>query len=67
MTPLQQQYERIKKQFADTIVYFRRRGFYETFNDDAEIVCSIFHIVLTAREVETENRVPAGEPPENVD
>src|SRR5512141_1577273 len=63
MTPLQQQYNRIKKQFPDTIVFFRLGDFYETFNDDAKIVSSVCNIVLTGREMGTGNRVPlAGVP-----
>ena len=58
MTPLQQQYNRIKKQFQDTIVFFRLGDFYETFNDDAKIVSSVCNIVLTGREMGTSNRVP---------
>ena len=63
MTPLQQQYTRIKKQFPDTVVFFRLGDFYETFNDDAKIVSSVCNIVLTGREMGTGNRVPlAGVP-----
>lgn len=63
MTPLRQQYLRIKKQFPDTIVMFRLGDFYETFDDDAKIVSSVCNIVLTARDMGTGNRVPlAGVP-----
>jgi DNA mismatch repair protein MutS len=41
MAPLSQQYNRIKKQFPDTVVFFRLGDFYETFNDDAKIVSSV--------------------------
>ncbi len=47
MTPLRQQYLRIKKQFPDTIVMFRLGDFYETFDDDAKMVSSVCNIVLT--------------------
>lgn len=63
MTPLRQQYLRIKKQYPDTIVLFRLGDFYETFDDDAKIVSSVCNIVLTARDMGTGNRVPlAGVP-----
>ncbi len=63
MTPLRQQYLRIKKQFPDTIVMFRLGDFYETFDDDAKIVSSVCNIVLTGRDMGTGNRVPlAGVP-----
>ncbi|MBI4786306.1 MAG: DNA mismatch repair protein MutS [Chloroflexi bacterium] len=63
MTPLRQQYLRIKKQFPDTIVMFRLGDFYETFDDDAKTVASVCNIVLTGRDMGTGNRVPlAGVP-----
>ena len=37
-TPMRQQYLRIKKQYPDTIVFFRLGDFYETFDDDAKLV-----------------------------
>jgi DNA mismatch repair ATPase MutS len=63
MTPVRQQYLRIKKQFPNAIVMFRLGDFYETFDDDAKIVSSVCNIVLTSREMGTSNRVPlAGVP-----
>ncbi len=34
-TPMRRQYLAIKKQFPDTILFFRLGDFYETFDDDA--------------------------------
>jgi DNA mismatch repair ATPase MutS len=48
MTPLRQQYLRIKKQFPDTIGFFRPGDFYESFDDDAKKVAEACNIVLTA-------------------
>ncbi len=63
MTPVRQQYLRIKKQFPSAIVMFRLGDFYETFDDDAKIVSSVCNIVLTGRDMGTGNRVPlAGVP-----
>ncbi len=63
MTPLRQQYLRIKKQFPDTIVFFRLGDFYESFDDDAKKVAEACNIVLTARDMGTCQRVPlAGVP-----
>src|SRR5713226_7608212 len=63
MTPLREQYLRIKKQFPDTIVFFRLGDFYESFDDDAKKVADACNIVLTAREMGTAQRVPlAGVP-----
>ena len=63
MTPLRQQYLQIKKQFPDTIVFFRLGDFYESFDDDAKKVADACNIVLTARDMGTGQRVPlAGVP-----
>ncbi len=63
MTPLRQQYLRIKKQFPDTIVMFRLGDFYESFDDDAKKVAEACNIVLTGRDMGTGQRVPlAGVP-----
>jgi DNA mismatch repair protein MutS len=62
-TPLRQQYLQIKKQFPDTIVFFRLGDFYESFDDDAKKVADACNIVLTARDMGTGSRVPlAGVP-----
>lgn len=63
MTPLRQQYLQIKKQYPDTIVFFRLGDFYESFDDDAKKVAEACSIVLTGRDMGTGNRVPlAGVP-----
>ena len=63
MTPVRQQYLRIKNQFPNTIVMFRLGYFYETFDDDAKTVASVCNIVLTGRDMGTGPRVPlAGVP-----
>ena len=62
MTPLREQYLRIKKQYPDTIVFFRLGDFYESF-DDAKKVAEACNIVLTGRDMGTDQRVPlAGVP-----
>ena len=62
-TPLRQQYLQIKKQFPDTIVFFRLGDFYESFDEDAKKVAAACNIVLTARDMGTAQRVPlAGVP-----
>jgi DNA mismatch repair protein MutS len=62
-TPLRQQYLQIKKQFPDTIVFFRLGDFYESFDEDAKKVAAACNIVLTARDMGTGQRVPlAGVP-----
>ncbi|MDL1898569.1 DNA mismatch repair protein MutS, partial [Anaerolineae bacterium CFX7] len=62
-TPVRRQYLQIKKQFPETIVFFRLGDFYETFDDDAKLVSDVCQIVLTARDMGDSERVPlAGVP-----
>jgi DNA mismatch repair protein MutS len=62
-TPVRQQYLDIKKQFPHAIVFFRLGDFYETFDDDAELIARELDIVLTSRNISKNRRVPmAGVP-----
>ena len=68
MTPLRQQYLDIKRQYPDTILFFRLGDFYETFDEDARITSRELDIVLTSRPVSKGVRVPlAGIPYHAVD
>ena len=68
ITPLRQQYLDIKKQYPETIVFFRLGDFYETFDDDAKATSEALDIVLTSRPVAKGVRVPmAGIPFHAVD
>ena len=58
MTPLRQQYLRIKRKYPEAIVFFRLGDFYETFDEDARIASRELEIVLTAREMGKGQRVP---------
>jgi DNA mismatch repair protein MutS len=49
ITPLMQQYFKIKNQYPDEIVFFRMGDFYEMFGDDAKIASRILGIALTSR------------------
>lgn len=63
MTPIREQYLRIKNKYPETILLFRLGDFYETFDEDARIVSRELEIVLTSREMGKGNRVPmAGVP-----
>jgi DNA mismatch repair protein MutS len=65
---MRQQYLRIKKQYPDTVVFFRLGDFYETFDDDAKLVAQVCDIVLTSRPVGKDRRVPlAGVPYHSVE
>ena len=58
MTPLRQQYLRVKQRYPEALVLFRLGDFYETFDEDAKIVSREMEIVLTSREMGKGNRVP---------
>lgn len=57
-TPVRRQYLEIKNQYPNAILFFRLGDFYETFDEDAEIVSSVLDIVLTSRNVGKGTRVP---------
>jgi len=58
LTPIRQQYLRIKRQYPQAIVLFRLGDFYETFDEDAKITSRELEIVLTSREMGKGHRVP---------
>ena len=58
ITPIRQQYLEIKRQYPNTIVFFRLGDFYETFDQDAETTSRELDIVLTGRNVAKGTRVP---------
>jgi len=58
ITPIRQQYLRIKKKYPETIVLFRLGDFYETFDEDAKITSKELEIVLTSREMGKGNKIP---------
>ncbi len=49
MTPLLEQYYRIKARYRDKILFFRVGDFYETFDEDAKLVSKELNIVLTRK------------------
>lgn len=57
-TPMQKQYQEIKKDFQDCILLFRLGDFYEMFGDDAIIASRILGIVLTKRNRDKESEMP---------
>ncbi len=68
MTPLRQQYIRIKRKYPEAIVFFRLGDFYETFEQDAKIASRELEIVLTSREMGKGQRFPmAGVPAHALD
>ncbi len=68
ITPIRQQYLRIKRQYPQVIVFFRLGDFYETFDEDARIASKELEIVLTSRGMGKGNAIPmAGIPYHAVD
>ncbi|HSJ87727.1 MAG TPA: DNA mismatch repair protein MutS [Anaerolineales bacterium] len=58
VTPIRQQYLDIKKEYPNTILFFRLGDFYETFDEDAELTARELDIVLTSRPVGKGIRAP---------
>jgi len=68
LTPLLEQYHRIKKDYRHTILLFRMGDFYETFYEDAQVASEVLGIALTSRPHGRKGRVPlAGVPYRSVE
>lgn len=57
-TPMMEQYNEMKAQYPDAILFFRLGDFYEMFGDDAVEAANILEITLTSRNKKAENPVP---------
>ena len=62
MTTLLQQYFAIKAKYKDAVLLFRVGDFYETFNEDAEIVSRILGITVTLTEQDPDIKAGASLP-----
>lgn len=62
ITPLMQQYNKIKTKYPDALLLFRVGDFYETFGEDAVRAAKILNIVLTNRNNGGEKMELAGFP-----
>lgn len=49
-TPMKKQYDEIKKEVPDCLLFFRLGDFYELFDEDAIIASSALHLTLTTRD-----------------
>ena len=58
LSPSRQQYLEIKREYPNTILFFRLGDFYETFDEDAEITARELDIVLTSRHIGKGIRAP---------
>jgi len=50
LTPMMEQYFRIKKDHNDTLLFFRLGDFYEMFYEDAKVASAVLEIALTSRQ-----------------
>ena len=50
VSPMMQQYLRIKEQYKDAILFFRLGDFYEMFFDDAILVSRELELTLTGKD-----------------
>lgn len=62
MTPIQEQYQKIKSEYEDFIILFRLGDFYETFNEDAIQISKVLGITLTSRGKDANKTPLAGIP-----
>jgi DNA mismatch repair protein MutS len=68
MTPLMRQYNKIKSQYPDKILFFRMGDFYEMFGADAVKAAPILNVALTSRGHLNGEKIPlAGVPYHAVD
>jgi len=58
VTPMMRQYQAIKEQYSDCLLFFRLGDFYEMFADDALIASRELEIVLTARDGGNGSKIP---------
>ena len=57
-TPMLTQYQKIKSQHRDCILFFRLGDFYEMFFEDAKVASPVLELVLTSRGKGTANQIP---------
>ena len=58
LTPMMEQYYKVKDENPGCVVFFRMGDFYEIFGEDAKVASSVLDITLTARHKKTDNPIP---------
>ncbi|SHJ78719.1 DNA mismatch repair protein MutS [Tepidibacter formicigenes] len=58
LTPMMKQYFEIKKNYEDSILFFRLGDFYEMFFEDAIVASRVLEIALTGKNCGLEERAP---------
>lgn len=67
-TPMMKQYEDIKRQYSDCLLFYRLGDFYELFVEDAHVGAQVLGLTLTGRPRGKDGRIPmAGVPFHAVD
>ncbi len=68
ISPMMQQYQDLKEQYSDCLLFFRLGDFYEMFMDDALLITKELSLQLTSRDSGGGNKVPmCGVPAKAVD
>src|SRR3954462_6147164 len=57
-SPVPRQYLEVKRSHPDQILFFRLGDFFETFDDDAQLVAETLDITLTSRDLGRGAKVP---------
>lgn len=50
LTPMKMQYQQIKSQYSDCLLFFRLGDFYEMFDEDARVASRELDLALTTRD-----------------
>ncbi len=58
LTPMMQQFFKLKEEYPDSILFFRLGDFYEMFFEDAQTAAKELELVLTGRDCGLEERAP---------
>ena len=58
LTPMMEQYFEIKKDYPDTLLFYRIGDFYEMFYEDAKTASKELDLILTGKSVGTPERAP---------
>ena len=58
LSPMMQQYFKIKEENKDSILFFRLGDFYEMFYDDAKLASKELELTLTGRDCGQDERAP---------
>ena len=58
LTPMMEQYQKVKDQYPDAFLFYRLGDFYELFNDDAIKGAQLLELTLTSRSHSAKNPIP---------